>query len=715
MNASRIVSAFLGTVMVIGVFTFVNVAAEENTPFLQKSDALSVYDEDGGFYKGIPEKMSAGELLAEFESGHTVKNPSGEDVSEDGAIGSDYTVNFGDASRRIVVYGDVNRDASVGIGDVTAVLKHIAKWQTDICTEAADVNLDGSVSVSDATAILKYIAKWDVELGYVSWKHDLSKVTAPSEDATLDMYFTHSTERQSYTESKPNGVYSYDMYMAKNEYEGCHVNLYSSAGHEELYASVTQFTDKQGNTLETQLLFEDYIPLESGDVYPDRLPPIDVKNGFTIAKDTSQGLFIKVKTELDAVPGLYRARVDIKNASGQTVKRAYVYTNVWNFEVPEEPSAKTAFGLGAYDISLAHPRYKGDSTELYTKYYEYMLENRITPWCMPYKPTDERADSYMSDPRVTTFLVYGGYNGDVYGGGMEIRDDSAEYIEAAYEKITANETWAKKALFYLNDEPRFGDQLKAIADVKEYLDIHYPNARIVVPMHVAYMETGDLSDANTGFDNDNNYPEFDGMDTYGIVEKYTTVMCPSVKLFPTPDMVFDGTLWYTEAITEKYGTLTDRLAKSKQDGKETWWYCGGSSYISLIRSGMTNRSLFWGQYGYDIDGFLCWASTEWSGLAKHQGQPQRALKGGEGIYVYPGEIYGIDGPIACLRTEIARDGLEDYEYLVLAEKLFGEDVAKEYSRKIFADMVTFEKDSDVLEEVRRELGQMIEDAINKAK
>ncbi|MBQ7826877.1 MAG: hypothetical protein IJ386_01265, partial [Clostridia bacterium] len=491
MKKSKIISAILAAATISGALTFGNVAAyEEIAPFTQKDNVISVYDE-GGFYKGMSVGTTSAEFLGEFEGEYTLKDAKGDAVSGETPIGTDFTIHSGDKSRRIVIYGDVNRDAKVNLSDVSSMLKFIALWEMDINTDAADVTLDTKLNLSDVSRVLQSIAGWDVECGFVSWKYDLSKVDAPAEDDTLTLTFNHSAIKESETVAEPNGNFSYDMYMAKNEYEGCHVNLYSEGGHTGLSASVTQFKNKSGDTLETELFFEDYFTADTGERYPDRLPPISVKNGFKIADGTTQGLFLKVKTDFDTEPGMYRARIDVKNDAGQIVKRAYVYTYVWDFEVPEESSAKTAFGMGAYGIYTSHGVVDDEEMELYIKYYEYFLENRVNTWCLPFEPTDERADKYMSDPRVNTFLVYGGYGGDVYGNAMVIEDTTDEYLTEAYEKISANEDWAKKAIFYMNDEPRFGDQLASIESNYSYINTYYPGARIIVPTHVNYDETGD--------------------------------------------------------------------------------------------------------------------------------------------------------------------------------------------------------------------------------
>ena len=60
--------------------------------------------------------------------------------------------------------GDVNRDTNIDLFDVTLMLKHIAKWNVEMDTDAADVNDDTDISLADVTLMMKYIAKWDVEL-----------------------------------------------------------------------------------------------------------------------------------------------------------------------------------------------------------------------------------------------------------------------------------------------------------------------------------------------------------------------------------------------------------------------------------------------------------------------------------------------------------------------------------------------------------------------
>ena len=78
----------------------------------------------------------------------------------------------------------------------------------------------------------------------------------------------------------------------------------------------------------------------------------------------------------------------------------------------------------------------------------------------------------------------------------------------------------------------------------------------------------------------------------------------------------------------------------------------------------------WINYQYDITGLLYWSTVTtviepWSNPAFAH---PRHYNGG-GFLFYPGAPCGIDGPIASMRMKNLRDGMEDYEYLVILEKL----------------------------------------------
>ena len=83
------------------------------------------------------------------------------------------------------------------------------------------------------------------------------------------------------------------------------------------------------------------------------------------------------------------------------------------------------------------------------------------------------------------------------------------------------------------------------------------------------------------------------------------------------------------------------------------------------------------------------------------------MDGESGILVYSGKRYGIDGPVPCLRAEIVRDSIEDFEYLTMIEKFLGRTEAEKYMANVVTDVNNFTRDEAVLNEARREMGELL--------
>ena len=122
-------------------------------------------------------------------------------------------------------------------------------------------------------------------------------------------------------------------------------------------------------------------------------------------------------------------------------------------------------------------------------------------------------------------------------------------------------------------------------------------------------------------------------------------------------------------------------ARAHANGNQVWWY---ETWWIIEDPLIRGRLIPWQTYKVDADGFLFWCLNRFVGNDKPVFDPQNpkirtdwnpALDGGyensTAMYVYP----GTDGPISSLRLENFRDGMEDYELLVLARELL-EDLAQ---------------------------------------
>jgi hypothetical protein len=112
------------------------------------------------------------------------------------------------------------------------------------------------------------------------------------------------------------------------------------------------------------------------------------------------------------------------------------------------------------------------------------------------------------------------------------------------------------------------------------------------------------------------------------------------------------------------------LETRRRAGDEIWEYVCISAqkpYANIWGidfPGTDPRVVFWQCYAEEIAGFLYWATDYWQ---KDPWQEPLTYPGGngDGSLVY----YGEAGPVNSLRWETIRDGIEDYDYLVLLESL----------------------------------------------
>ncbi|MCF6311627.1 MAG: DUF4091 domain-containing protein [Verrucomicrobiales bacterium] len=136
-----------------------------------------------------------------------------------------------------------------------------------------------------------------------------------------------------------------------------------------------------------------------------------------------------------------------------------------------------------------------------------------------------------------------------------------------------------------------------------------------------------------------------------------------------------------------FANHTDEIKSFKNTGNKFWWYCADDPVspfpnFFLDYPVFNNRIIFTLSYLYNIDGVLYWSiNREWTTNLDIQNEwpdkpwkpyitnpysNKRVYKNGMGNYVYPGKNGRI---LPSLRLENLRDGIEDYEYLVMLKKL----------------------------------------------
>ena len=528
---------------------------------------------------------------------------------------------------------------------------------------------------------------------------DNTAIKAPNEDASLRLWFDHAFGKTAETNTTSTGRNTYKMYMGKNEIEDCQFYLSANSDKTGLTAEITPFKDKSGHSITAELFFFVYFNV-GGPVEPDAIPPYN-GDAFTVKANTSKGFLIKVKTTATTAAGEYEATLNIKNSAGQIVKTAKVYLKVWNFTLAEASACRTAMDLGWYEIYAGLINLTGDNKwaagddgVTYVKYYEYLLENRVSAYSLPYDGGnifDSRNEKYMNDPRVTAFNVLG-WKGAV----------TNDRVKAAYEKLSANPEWFKKGYFYKVDEPMTMEQLEELRGVARVLKNFYPGYKLMAPFEFA-----------TIIDPDNNL--YDYID---YMAEDITLWCPKSFCFATAaEMrgIKSSDPMMSAAQERRKGTFWDRMKNEVKGGDELWWYVSclpTEPFVTMTieASRLAERQLFWQQKLYGVDGFLYFAVNAWSG---NSWTPRKDDIYGVNIYgdgqlVYLGQKYGVDGPIGCLRLEAVRDGIEDYEYFHMLEQKVGNAKVIELISKVTTSVVKYTDDADLFAAQRVYVGNYLE-------
>lgn len=496
----------------------------------------------------------------------------------------------------------------------------------------------------------------------------------------ITYWFDHSSKKTQ-PGSKDSGYHTYKAYLAKNEYETVQFVLASDTKAGDLTLEISGFSDKAGNTMEADILQLYYIKTNGGELYPDPAAPLT--GSFSLEANKNQPFLIKIKSTKETAAGEYSAALTLR-ANGEILLSAEIQAKVWNFSLPDKPSCATYVLINADSIAKAHNTVLDTELEiLYKKYYDLLLDNKISTQTLPYDILSPLADAYINDPRVTAF-------GIPYGNNDEL-------LAKCYEKLHSTPDGFNKGVFYYLDEPLEKSQYDEISAGFERLNSLYPGCKILTPFYRNIEING-----NT-----------DNID----------YMIGKIKVWCPKTYMFDNKNIYENDKKISDPPFAERMAERKAAGDDLWWYVcwePGEPFCNLYvdMPGIMHRLLFWQQKLYGADGFLYWCVNYWEQV-DDPWSDMRTVKNlssdvfGDGSLLYNGNKVGINGPVGSLRIENIREGIDDFEYLCIAEKLFGNDHTVEYIKKITTNLTEYTLDDNKLADIRIELGNAVEKALSR--
>ncbi len=402
---------------------------------------------------------------------------------------------------------------------------------------------------------------------------------------------------------------------------------------------------------------------------PDALLPFEkaVEYGENkIKQSENQGVYIEIDSK-DAAAGQYVGNIEI--TVDEKVYNVKCNVTVWDAEVPEENHLKTSFLLREKELL---DNEKDGTAEMYQTYYEQFVDYRVN--------ITKFTQSFDEETYVTGLRKY--YHNPAISTLHFPRCEDNSRTNYDFELV---EYWFKRiAELCFEDETNYYDKLYYYLAIIDEPHLTKTEDKVVpIYKNFAIVRRAVIKELQANREQYNVSDELFNAVVDGI-ENFELLLTSSYR----GDFVYENNKSDPENPDEEYvitwcpymssyNTPSD-ADKHRNDGVDEWWY--GCNYpvnpyptYHLDDAILTARVFSWMSYEYDVVGNLYWrvnyTSEENSfGVSESVEDPYditnlQQKTNGEGLLVYPGKPYGINGFVPSIRLVAIRDGMEDYEIL----------------------------------------------------
>ena len=480
--------------------------------------------------------------------------------------------------------------------------------------------------------------------------------------------------------------------------------------------------------------------------YPDIAVPLELVQQFTVAANTNQSIWADIYIPKTAPQGVYQGTVSIKE-NGTTTYSIPVSLTVRNFALPDYPSAPTMLYLSDENINY---RYLGSayidpgtsdhpkSLAIINRHFQVAHRHKIS-LIDNYIEVSRMDEAWKERLNGSLFTGTTGYDGPGVGVGNNV------YSIGTYSGWSWGEGWQ--------------DDSKADmwSNANAWVDWFTSQAFTTPTEYFLYLidESDDYAtteqwagwmDSNPGSGKN--------------LMSMATVSSPTAweKSLPSLDIPTSG---IAMGITNLWENAATALVQNP--GKRFYYYNGArpaSGTFCTEDDGVALRVNGWIQHKKKIDRWFYWESTYYNNYQGEQGHTDVFTRAqtyggkepgldtefaggeygwnytnGDGVLFYPGtdrhytaQSYGVDGPLASLRLKHWRRGIQDADYLALADAvdsgatraivnrmipkvLWEYGVANEEDPTYVYTDISWSIDPDKWEAARKELADIIEGAV----
>lgn len=481
-----------------------------------------------------------------------------------------------------------------------------------------------------------------------------------------------------------------ELWAARNEYETLQVAFRADEIVRVTAVEMTNLSNGKGGTLSADFFeyrFPDYVQVRK---HTPRTPAAELEGDppdwFPDPLESSRGVEFKNSRALwgtwyvppDTAAGDYRGELTIRFEGG--VRRLPVLLHVWDFTLPEKPSLYVTNWLHISQVESQYRVKRGSAAfwQAIEKIAQDMVAHRQNVIFTPLnliKSLEQPDGSYRFD-----FRDYDKWVGIFLQHGFQV-------FEGSHLFHSRNSYDIRRLQNRAPEEPEFGEKQLATAEGQGYLKqlllaLHEENGKLGIQSRYIQHVADEAKPAQLLIYRDIAAIVHAAMPGVAIIDATELPPSNAQGLMDIPVPLMGNPIYPLSAgIGAKWGR---------------WWYTcvvpNGRFPNRFIDYPLVKmRIIPWLSWRNNVKGYLHYGYNWWftpSGKYPRQDVEHGGkAPPGDGFVVYPPNSGKDRAPVSSLRWETFRDGMEDYEYLILLDQvraklsLFGGDGKRDLVRR----------------------------------
>jgi hypothetical protein len=423
---------------------------------------------------------------------------------------------------------------------------------------------------------------------------------------------------------------------------------------------------------------------------------------FQLPANETHGFWIDIHVSKEIQPGIYSGTVRI-STDGNPEALVPVELTVWDFVLPDTPTMQTAFG---------------SPVQAMQSYYKERAKERKETEPIDWAAIQEQCSKLMSENRINAAP-----SSDAFlptfdrKAGYQIPVDRIESLRRFVDQYHVNAVQVPNPAEVFKDPQKDRDKLHAWLKA---IDVAAQGLNRPDVILYAYLS-----------DEPNTWEAYQYIRKWGkAIREANSVVKVLVTEQTKPDNAMWGNLYGAVDIWCALFPLFDPISavKRQEQGEIIWAYTAlcqeqRTPWWHIDHPMLNYRVPAWIAWRYAVRGLLYWAGmchwTEvddpWSDARTYIHPKTRLGKAynGEGTLVYPARAVGYDGIVPSLRLKALRNGIQDYEYLSILERLGLAEEGRKIALTLANSWFQWNEDPAAYEKARMNLAAIIVSAGKK--